>query len=625
MRPSTSTPERRRWPWLLALVAVVAALLLLLSRTAPIPAEPRAPERTATVPADGRAASRAGAGPVEPADAPVTAPEAAARPAFTGRILSSRDGRGIAGAEVTFLAPEGASSVRSEADGGFRFVPSRPGPHQLAAVLADGFVPFGPDWGQSPIRLVAPPPAGTPELTVWLDPEVRLRGRVEAAEGGAPISGARVTLRAPGGQSRLLGSEREWTTDAAGEFSGTAPPESLLEAHATGFLPAVERLGSGARTQTVTLRLKAAPADAAAEMPLAGRVVEPSGAPVPEAVVTLGASRQRGRGPGALLPAPVTTDAQGRFRFQAVPSQVGWAQAAAGELLSERVNVEAGDTEVVLTVRPGGVIAGRVLYGDGRPATAFALQLARVRRPEPTRTLSVVDPDGRFEVRGLGSGPWELQALARDSGPSDWVRVELPASPGARVERDLRLRVGRRLSGVVRDATSRAPLAGAHVGLESSPGEDSVLVRTGAFTGPDGRFELEGVPDTPVSITAEAERYNRRIVTLPRGRTEVDVALRPLVTDQAPATDLVGIGAVVSRNDEGIVLGNMVSSGGAALAGLHPGDVVLRIDGQPVTDFGFTEAIARLRGEEGSVVRLDVRRADGTMTVVDVVRRPISF
>jgi len=626
MRPSTPSSGRRRWPWLLALVAGALAVLFLLSGKAPPPAETATGEPIAARPPDGRAPPRGSPAPVErPADAPVEAPDPSPRPAFTGRVVSSHDGRGIADAEVTFLAPEGATSVRSEADGRFRFVPSRPGPHQLAAVLAEGFVPFGPDWGQSPIRLLAPPPLGTPELVVWLDPEARLRGRVEAAEGGAPIAGALVTVRASGGQSRLLGPDRQWTTDAAGEFSGTAPPEALLEAHATGFTPGVERLRSGTRTQTVTFRLKRAPADAAADLPLAGRVVEPSGAPVPEAVVMLGASRQRGKGPGALLPAPVTSDAQGRFRFEAVPSQVGWAQAAAGELLSDRVNVGAGDTEVVLTVRPGGVIAGRVLYGDGRPATAFALQLSRVRRPDPSRTLSVVDPDGRFEVRGLGSGTWELQALARDSGPSDPVRVELSASPGARVERDLRLRGGRRLSGVVRDASSRAPVAGAHVSMETSPGEDSVLVRTGAFTGPDGRFELEGVPDAPVSIAAEAEQYNRRIVTLGRGRTEVEFSLRPLATDQAPATDLVGIGAVVSRSDDGIVLGNMVASGGAAEAGLHPGDVVLRIDGQPVTDLGFSDAIQRLRGEEGSVVRLDVRRADGTVTTVDVLRRPISF
>ena len=37
------------------------------------------------------------------------------------------------------------------------------------------------------------------------------------------------------------------------------------------------------------------------------------------------------------------------------------------------------------------------------------------------------------------------------------------------------------------------------------------------------------------------------------------------------------------------------------------------------------EAISRLRGEEGTVVRLEVRRADGTISTVDVVRRPISF
>jgi hypothetical protein len=556
---------------------------------------------------------------------PVPSPER--RPAlapFTGRILSAEDGRPVEGAEVTFLAPEGAVSVRSGPDGRFRLVPSRAGPHQLAAVIAEGYVPFGPGWGQSPIRLVAPAPPGTPELVLSLDPEVKLTGRVEAADGGTPIAGANVTLRIPGAQPGLLSPERSWITDGQGSFSGTAPPEGLVVANATGYATAAEPLRGGGRTRSVTLRLARLPEDAAAERVLTGRVVEAGEVPVPDAVVTLGAGRGRGRG-GGPLPAPVTSDAQGRFRFEGVPSQVGWAQASAGDLLSDRVAVEAGDAELVLTVRPGGVLAGRVLHSDGRPATAFALKLVRLRRPDPPRTLSIVDPDGRWEVRGLAAGTWELQALAADSGPSDRVRVELPTSPGARVEKDLRLHGGRHLTGVVHDANTQQPVAGARVVMESSPGEDSVLVRTGTFSGPDGRFELEGLPDVPASVAVEAEGYNRRIVTLPRGRTEVEVALRPVANDQTPATDLVGIGAVVGRNDDGLVLGNLVASGGAAAAGLHPGDVVLRVDGLLVAELGFEEAISRLRGEEGTMVRLDVRRADGTTTTVDVIRRPISF
>ena len=162
---------------------------------------------------------------------------------FTGRIVSSEDGRPVVGAEVTFLAPEGATSVRSGPDGRFRLVPSRAGPHQLAAVLAEGYVPFGPAWGQSSIRLVAPPPAGTPELVLPLNPEVRLNGRVEAADGGAPIAGATVALRVPGAQPGLLGPERSWTTDAQGAFSGVAPPEALAVAHAAGFATAAEPCG----------------------------------------------------------------------------------------------------------------------------------------------------------------------------------------------------------------------------------------------------------------------------------------------------------------------------------------------------------------------------------------------
>ena len=530
----------------------------------------------------------------------------------------------MVGAEVTFLAPEGATSVHSGPDGRFRLVPSRPGPHQLAAVQAEGYVPFGPEWGQSPIRLVAPAPAGTPELLLSLDPEVRLSGRVEAAAGGAPVPGATVTLRATGGQSALLGTDRSWTTDAQGAFSGTAPPDAVVTARAPGFAPAAEPLRGAGKSRNVVLRLARLPEDAPPDRALAGRVVEPSGAPVPDAVVTVGVGRGRGRS-GALPPAPTTTDAQGRFHFDAVPPQMGWAQAVAGDLISDRVTVEPGNTEVEITVRPGGVIAGRVLHADGTPSTAFALQLNRPRRFDASRTLSIVDPDGRFEVRGLNAGTWELQALARDTGPSDRVRVDLPATPGARVEKDLRLRAGRKLQGVVRDANSHAAVAGARVAMETSPGEDSVLVRTGTFTGADGRFELEGLPDSPVSVAVEADRYNRRIVTLPRGKTDVEVALRPIATDATPATDLVGIGAVVSRGDDGLVLGTLVAAGGAAAAGLHQGDMVLRVDGQTIAELGFAEAIQRLRGEEGTVVRLEVRRADGSVSTVDVVRRPISF
>src|SRR4029079_9880930 len=103
-----------------------------------------------------------------------------------------------------------------------------------------------------------------------------------------------------------------------------------------------------------------------------------------------------------------------------------------GDLLSDRVAVEAGTTEGELTVRPGGVLAGRGLHADGRPATAFACKLVLLRRREPARTLSIVDPEGRWEVRGLSAGAWELQALSADSGPSDRVRGDLPATPAAR-------------------------------------------------------------------------------------------------------------------------------------------------------------------------------------------------
>lgn len=78
------------------------------------------------------------------------------------------------------------------------------------------------------------------------------------------------------------------------------------------------------------------------------------------------------------------------------------------------------------------------------------------------------------------------------------------------------------ITGVVRDADTMAPLAGAVVSLPD--------LERGVVTGPDGRYALPGVPPGPqhlaVHLVGYAERSLHAIV--PRGGTlEIDVALRP--------------------------------------------------------------------------------------------------
>ncbi|HMK71968.1 MAG TPA: carboxypeptidase regulatory-like domain-containing protein [Myxococcaceae bacterium] len=620
--PTSSGRGARRWAAAGAVVALGLLLLLILQLRSQPGASPDASVDAPRRPlAAGRTAEALPAAPLPPE------PERPLEPAVLGRVVSSWTGTPVAGAELTFAAPQGALTSRAGPDGAFRFVPPGPGSYQLAAVLAEGYVPFGPDWGQSPIRFVSPLPPGSPDLVVSLEPETRFRGKVEREDGG-PLPEATVTLRVAGGGGPALASaERRWTTDAQGEFRGTAPEDGVLVARREGFLPGMASV-KRARTalQLVRLVLKAAPEGAAAEQRLAGQVVDGAGVPVPAATVTLGAGRGRGPLGWALLPGAVSTDADGRFAFTGVPETTSWAQARTADGLSDPTGVHPGQTDAVLVVKPGGILAGRVLYSDGRPAPSFALKVSRQRRwPEtPPVTLSIVDPEGRWELRGQRSGGYLLEAAAPGAAASGPVRIELP-SGGGRVEKDIRLRRGHRLLGVVRDARTRAPVERAEVSLEASPAEEAVLARSDVFTGEDGRFELDGLPETPATLTVDAEGYNRKLVTLAAGRDDVEILLRAVPSGQEPATDLVGIGAVVNRGDQGIVLGAVVPSGGAALAGLAEGDTILRIDGSAVTDLGFAEAVQLLRGEEGSVVRLEVRRSDGSTTTVAVTRRAVSF
>jgi C-terminal processing protease CtpA/Prc len=56
--------------------------------------------------------------------------------------------------------------------------------------------------------------------------------------------------------------------------------------------------------------------------------------------------------------------------------------------------------------------------------------------------------------------------------------------------------------------------------------------------------------------------------------------------------------------------------GGAAAAGVVPGDRIASIDGTPVADLGEAGAVARIRGVPNTTLALGVRRAGGVVTLV---------
>jgi carboxyl-terminal processing protease len=102
----------------------------------------------------------------------------------------------------------------------------------------------------------------------------------------------------------------------------------------------------------------------------------------------------------------------------------------------------------------------------------------------------------------------------------------------------------------------------------------------------------------------------------------IEVALRTIKPGELPGIDLVGIGVKLSAGEEGLLIEDVIAGGGAAQAGVQPGEEVVAIDGVRVADSTMDAAIQRLRGVEGTSVRIALRRAGATRELV-VVRRPI--
>jgi carboxyl-terminal processing protease len=82
-----------------------------------------------------------------------------------------------------------------------------------------------------------------------------------------------------------------------------------------------------------------------------------------------------------------------------------------------------------------------------------------------------------------------------------------------------------------------------------------------------------------------------------------------------------GIGIEVSMEDEEVVVVSPFDGSPAAEAGIRPGDVIATIDGAPVNTTTLADTIGRMRGKEGTTVKLGILREGSAEPLQFTVKR----
>lgn len=603
---------------LVLLVGVWWSLNHQASRPPPMPARPAAP------PAPAPSRVEAVRPTLQLPSAEVVDAGTPGECALAGRVVSQTTQLGIRDAELTFEHHGTVTSVRTGADGTFVLTTKNDGPWSLAAIVADGFHPYAPQWGHSPFGVQLQKGVRVAGLRFALAPKVDYHGEV-VSPNGTLVGGAEISIL--GGKHALVASADKKVSGPDGKFVFQAEDGAVLVARHTGYLPGRATVDFAASvTRQVRIRLAPLPPDAGApaRAKLAGRAVDEAGAGVPQALVSVQWAAAESDQPDD----EALTDADGRFAFDVDPGK--WELTARSEgLVAASAEAAAPGPEVTLVLKKGGRIRGHVEDAFAQPISAFTVVVSLRKGPiarVDAITRSVVDARGAFVVDGLADGPYAVTAHAVGYAPSEEVKADIVG--GGEASAMVVLPRGGKVGGTVVDRTSKAAIEGARVALENLGSEQGVQVSGETRTNAEGRFILEGVPARRVSVFIAAADHHARILSA------LDVAegklfrvgtidLAPVEDGEPPRIELVGIGAVLKAEGDGLTLMQVIPEGGAAVVGLVAGDVLLEIDGVGAAKLGFTGGIERIRGPEGSAVHLKVKRLDGSVVEIDVPRRRI--
>ncbi|AKQ67058.1 hypothetical protein A176_003970 [Myxococcus hansupus] len=392
----------------------------------------------------------------------------------------------LPGARVEVRVPQPRTA---DTDGSGRaLVQALPAGRHTLRVAAPGYAPV---WRFVSVGAASAVPQ---PLTVELAAGAAVSGTVVDSR-GAPVPGARITP-VPQAGSMLPLTDARWdgvVADAEGRWRFDSLEPGLYRFSASGSrnapgASASVRVAGAQPVDGVVVTL----GDAAR---LSGTVVDGHGAPVPGAVVRVVLDEGLGR----TVARQASVGVRGDFHLEDLPRRrVAVAAVHDGASSSTRYVDLAQDgagADVELVLDATGVVRGRVEFASGEAvgeAVVMAEPLGSRLRDRVEGTLrgkhvTVADPGGRFELRGLVQGTYQLRAAAPGTPVHQrvaWLGTATQAETGG-PEVVLKLRRGGSLSGQVRLEDGATPAA------------FTVTLRGGSgtsFGGGDGRFQLTDIP-----------------------------------------------------------------------------------------------------------------------------------
>ncbi|HZM01122.1 MAG TPA: carboxypeptidase-like regulatory domain-containing protein, partial [Planctomycetota bacterium] len=348
------------------------------------------------------------------------------------------------------------------------------------------------------------------------------------------------------------------TTDAEGRFAFESVPDGSYQVvlDEDGYRDSrSEKLVLVSGREVADLSLLADPG-----LSVAGRVVDAEGRPVPQARVS-------GRRPRSLTDLFAnlndhlirdTADEEGRFRLAGFDPGAVTLEAEAAGFIDAGQDVQAGATELTVTLQPSCSLSGIVVStADGEPVRDFSVKLKpaagifdpsdpfgiekRIEGARADRRFRDRE-DGTFTLEDLEPGDFDLSVQAAGFGDTTVAGIELGSEGRKGVV--VMLPPESVVTGRVVSARTGLAIEGATI----SPARGSAIEQMfeGAMgkgprdtTDAEGRFRLDGLGARPLSLHVRHPSF--------RERTEEAVVLAPGETRDLGTIALSNGGAVRGR------------------------------------------------------------------------------